>query len=39
MIELGLLLGHSYGVIEVFELDNNGETLQLLKIRNPWGQH
>ena len=36
---LGLLSDHTYGVIDVYEFENEGKNLQLLKLRNPWGEH
>ena len=37
MSELGLVDGHAYSVTQVVELEANGETHQLIRIRNPWG--
>lgn len=36
---LGLVAGHAYGVIDVVDFEHEGEQLQLLKVRNPWGSH
>jgi hypothetical protein len=36
---LGLLSDHTYGVIDVYEVESEGKTLKLLKLRNPWGEH
>ena len=34
----GLYSGHEYSVLKIEMLkDNNGQTVQLLRIRNPWG--
>ena len=33
----GVVSGHAYSIISVHEFDCNGETVQLLKLRNPWG--
>jgi len=35
---MGLVTGHAYAVISVMEVENDGETLNLLRIRNPWGK-
>ena len=37
--KMGLIGGHAYGLIAVKQLrDENGNDLQLLCIRNPWGR-
>ena len=37
--ELGLVAQHSYGLIGVLEgTDGEGNPVQLLKLRNPWGK-
>ena len=34
----GLCEGHAYSMLQIVTLkDNNGQTVQLLRIRNPWG--
>ena len=33
-----MVKGHAYGVIDVCEIESEGEILKLLKIRNPWGR-
>jgi hypothetical protein len=35
--QYGLVEGHAYTLISAKELEHNGETHRLLKIRNPWG--
>jgi hypothetical protein len=36
----GIMTGHAYGIIDVFELVNEemGRTHKMLRIRNPWGK-
>ena len=35
-----MVINHTYGIIDVFEIHEDGEcSLQLLKMRNPWGEH
>ena len=35
--EMGLVGNHSYGLLDVREVDVDGEREQLVKLRNPWG--
>ena len=39
MKKWGLLTGHAYSLIQAAEVKNNGKTIQLVKLRNPWGDH
>ncbi|XP_063287355.1 calpain-2 catalytic subunit-like [Pelobates fuscus] len=34
----GLVKGHAYSVIGVYEVEKNGGKVQLLQLRNPWGK-
>jgi len=34
----GLISGHAYSVISLHEISHDGETVTLLKLRNPWGK-
>ena len=36
----GIMTGHAYGIIDVFELDNPeiNKIHRILRIRNPWGK-
>lgn len=36
----GIMTGHAYGIIDVFELVNNEKNKihRILRIRNPWGK-
>lgn len=34
----GIVLGHAYSVISVFEFQAYGQNVQLMKMRNPWGK-
>ena len=36
-----MIIDHTYGIIDVFEFEHEdcGSKFQLLKIRNPWGEH
>ena len=36
--ESGLISGHSYAVLAIFEFEHQWENVRLLKMRNPWGQ-
>jgi len=37
--QLGLVTGHAYGLLAACEVpDANGETVKIVKIRNPWGK-
>eukprot|EP00929_Paragymnodinium_shiwhaense_P076679 TRINITY_DN39465_c0_g1_i3.p1 TRINITY_DN39465_c0_g1~~TRINITY_DN39465_c0_g1_i3.p1 ORF type:complete len:1281 (+),score=193.91 TRINITY_DN39465_c0_g1_i3:92-3934(+) len=36
--EMGLQAPHAYGILDLQEAVVNGETVRLLKIRNPWGE-
>ena len=39
MQEMGLVAAHAYTLIAVaMEVDENGETVRLVKLRNPWGK-
>ena len=33
----GVISGHAYSLISIHELENQGEQVRLLKLRNPWG--
>ena len=35
--ELGIISGHAYSLIDLYEFQHKGERLQLCKLRNPWG--
>jgi len=35
--ENGLISGHSYPVVSLFEFEDDGEEVCLVKLRNPWG--
>jgi len=38
--KMGLIGGHAYGIIAAKHIvDENGNDLQLLCVRNPWGSH
>ncbi|CDW83096.1 cysteine protease family c02 [Stylonychia lemnae] len=34
----GIMTGHAYGIIDVFEIQSSIKTHRLLRIRNPWGE-
>mmetsp|Transcript_6750 Transcript_6750/g.10856 ORF Transcript_6750/g.10856 Transcript_6750/m.10856 type:complete len:158 (-) Transcript_6750:891-1364(-) len=34
----GLILNHAYGINDAIELTVDGEQVQLLRLRNPWGK-
>ncbi|KAM5146778.1 calpain-2 catalytic subunit-like [Mantella aurantiaca] len=34
----GLVKGHAYSVIGVYEVEHSGRRIPLIKLRNPWGQ-
>lgn len=36
--ELGLIFAHSYGIIACKEVNDGGNTVTLVQIRNPWGK-
>lgn len=38
--KLGLVAKHSYGILEVVKniIDKDGNTVNLVKLRNPWGK-
>ena len=33
----GIISGHAYSVVSCHEFEHEGETVRLLKLRNPWG--
>jgi calpain-15 len=35
--EQGIISGHAYSLIDLYELESNGQPLRLCKLRNPWG--
>lgn len=35
----GIVYGHEYTLLDVLEVDDNGSTKRLYKIRNPWGKY
>jgi Calpain family cysteine protease len=35
--KVGLVSDHAYTILSVYEIEVKGKTLQLLKLRNPWG--
>ena len=35
--ENGLIQGHSFEVLAIYEFDIEGEQVRLMKLRNPWG--
>lgn len=37
--EMGLQAPHAYGILDLAEVNVNGKTEHLVKIRNPWGQN
>ena len=37
--EVGLAGGHAYSVTKVVEFEANGQNHQLVRVRNPWGNH
>ena len=39
MKKWGLITGHAYSLIQAAEVKKNGKTIQLVKLRNPWGDH
>ena len=34
----GVVLGHAYSLIAVFDITSKGKPLNLVKMRNPWGR-
>ena len=34
----GIMTGHAYGIIDVFEIESSVKVHRLLRIRNPWGE-
>jgi len=34
----GIITGHAYSVISLYEFEHEDEQVRLLKLRNPWGQ-
>lgn len=34
----GIMTGHAYGIIDIFEIKSNIRTHRLLRVRNPWGE-
>lgn len=37
--ESGIILGHAYTVLSVYEFKHNSKDVRLLKLRNPWGNN
>ena len=37
--ENGIVAGHAYSMIDIIEFVEKGETVKLLRLRNPWGQN
>lgn len=35
--ELGIVYGHAYSLLAGYEVQSQGKTVKLVKIRNPWG--
>ena len=35
--ENGLIQGHSFEVLAVYDFEHMGERVRLMKLRNPWG--
>lgn len=33
----GVISGHAYSLIEIHEIEKDGEEVRILKLRNPWG--
>ena len=34
---MGIISGHAYSLIDLYELEYKGKPLKLCKLRNPWG--
>ena len=34
---MGIMSGHAYSILEGHQINHNGRTIKLIKIRNPWG--
>ena len=39
ILETGLASGHAYSITKVVEFEAGGKTIQLVRVRNPWGNH
>jgi len=37
-VKTGIMTGHAYGVLDVFEIKTQNKTHRLLRVRNPWGE-
>jgi hypothetical protein len=37
-VQTGIMTGHAYGVIDLFEITSDQKTHRLLIVRNPWGE-
>ena len=35
--ELGIISGHAYSLIDLYEIEHHGQQVKLCKLRNPWG--
>ena len=38
MLDLGMVNGHAYTLLELKSYENNNQQIELVKIRNPWGR-
>ena len=38
MSRLGLATNHAYSIIQAAVVNSNGQNVQLVKLRNPWGK-
>lgn len=38
MYKTGIMSGHAYGILDVFEITSHVRKHRLLRIRNPWGE-
>lgn len=36
--EDGIILGHAYSLLDVYELKVDDQDVRLMKLRNPWGK-
>jgi len=37
-VQFGLVTSHAYTILSAYEINIDGETLKLIKLRNPWGK-
>ena len=37
-LESGVVLGHAYTIMGVYQIQINGKLQRLIKLRNPWGR-